>query len=98
MREIALVCRMKSRRGTAAFERLHEELPKRGVHVIEAHTVKKRRDLLRVLRTIAETPGRTVAVVGGDGTQAAAVGVFADKDCVLAVVPGGTGNSFALTL
>ncbi len=37
-------------------------------------------------------------MIGGDGTQTAAVGEIAHSKSVLAVVPSGTGNSFALSL
>ena len=98
MREVTIVCRLKSRNGLAYYERLHDELPKRGVHITAGHTVSGRKELKRVVRAAVKTGAEIVVVIGGDGTQTAAVGEFVHTKSILAVVPGGTGNSFALSL
>lgn len=98
MREITVICRVKSRRGLQTYARLLEELPRRGVHIAAAHTVRKRRDLKRTIAKAVKRGANIIAVVGGDGTQTAAVGELAHTAATMAVVPGGTGNSFALSL
>ncbi|HEV2262292.1 MAG TPA: YegS/Rv2252/BmrU family lipid kinase [Candidatus Rubrimentiphilum sp.] len=81
-----------------SYARLLDELPRRGVHIIAAHTVRKRKDLRRTIAQAVKNGAGVIAVVGGDGTQTAAVAELAHTQATLAVVPGGTGNSFALSL
>jgi diacylglycerol kinase (ATP) len=96
MLEVTIICRLKSRNGLAYYQRLHDELPKRGVRVVAAHTVKRRKELIRAVRAAVKAETDTIVVVGGDGTQTAAVAQIAHSKSRLAVVPAGTGNSFAL--
>ncbi len=98
MRTVTIICRLKSRNGLAYYQRLHDELPKRGVPIVAAQTVKKRKDFIRAIRAAVKSRVETIVVVGGDGTQTAAVGQIAHTKSTLAVVPAGTGNSFALGL
>jgi YegS/Rv2252/BmrU family lipid kinase len=98
MREVTIICRLKSRNGLAYYQRLHDELPKRGVRIVAAQTVKKRKDFIRAIRAAVKSRVQTIVIVGGDGSQTAAVAEFAHAKSVLAVVPAGTGNSFALSL
>lgn len=98
MREASIICRLSSRRGQEYFKRLQDELPKRGFEIVEAHIVRKRRQLQKRVRQAVKAGRKLVIVVGGDGTQSAAVGELAHSDTVMAVVPAGTGNSFALGL
>lgn len=96
MSEVTIICRLKSRNGSAYYQRLHDELPKRGVRVVAAHTVHRRKELIRAIRSAVKAGADTIVVVGGDGTQTAAVAQIAHTKSRLAVVPAGTGNSFAL--
>lgn len=98
MREVTIVCRTGSRHGLEYYTRLQEQLPKRGVAITEAHMVKNRSDLQKRIRQAAKAGTKFIAVVGGDGSQSAAVAELVHTDSVLAVVPAGTGNSFALSL
>ncbi len=98
MHEVTIICRLKSRNGLAFYQRLHDELPKRGVRVVAAHTVKKRKELIRAVRSAVKARAEVIVVVGGDGTQTAAVAQIAHTKSTLAVVPAGTGNSFALSI
>ncbi len=98
MREVTIVCRAGSRHGLEYYARLQEQLPKRGVAITEAHMVKSRSDLQKRIRQAAKAGKNVIAVVGGDGSQSAAVAELVHTDSVLAVVPAGTGNSFALSL
>jgi YegS/Rv2252/BmrU family lipid kinase len=77
---------------------LAEQLPKRGFAIVEAHMVRRRRELKKRVRQAVKGGRKLIVVIGGDGTQTAAVGELAHSDSVLAVVPAGTGNSFALSL
>ena len=98
MREVTIVCRLSSRNGLKYYQRLHEELPKRGVTIVEAHMVRKRKQLQQRIRELIKSGAKYIVVVGGDGTQTAAVAELAHKKAVMAVVPAGTGNSFAFSL
>jgi len=98
MRQATVICRLSSRHGLAYYQRLQEELPKRGVEIVETHMVRKRKSLKKRIRQVVKSGAGLIVVIGGDGTQTAAVAELAHKDCVLAVVPAGTGNSFAFSL
>lgn len=98
MREVTIICRLSSRHGVAFYRRLAEELPRRGVSIAEAHMVRRRRALKRRIRQAVKSGHKYIVVIGGDGTQTAAVAELAHTQSVLAVVPAGTGNSFALSL
>jgi diacylglycerol kinase (ATP) len=98
VRNVTIICRQTSRHGVAYFARLQEELPKRGVRIVEAHMVRRRSALQKRIKHAIKAGGQIVVVVGGDGTQTAAVDVLAHAKTVMAVVPAGTGNSFALSL
>jgi YegS/Rv2252/BmrU family lipid kinase len=98
MREATVVCRLSSRHGLAYYQRLQEELPKRGVNIAEAHMVRRRKELKQRIRQAVKSNAPLIVVIGGDGTQTAAVAELAHSDTVLAVVPAGTGNSFAYSL
>ncbi|HEY9181092.1 MAG TPA: YegS/Rv2252/BmrU family lipid kinase [Candidatus Baltobacteraceae bacterium] len=98
MRTATIICRLSSRNGLAYYQRLQQELPQRGVQVAEAHMVRKRKDLKKRIRQAVKAGAQLVIVIGGDGTQTAAVAELAHTDCALAVIPAGTGNSFAFSL
>jgi YegS/Rv2252/BmrU family lipid kinase len=98
MREATVICRLSSRHGLAYYQRLQHELPERGVQIVEAHMVRRRKELKKRIRQAVKSGATLIIVIGGDGTQTAAVGELAHKNCALAVVPAGTGNSFAFSL
>jgi YegS/Rv2252/BmrU family lipid kinase len=60
--------------------------------------VRRRKALKKRIRQAVQSGAKLIIVIGGDGTQTAAVGEMAHTDSVLAVVPAGTGNSFAFSL
>lgn len=98
MREVVVVCRLSSRHGLAYYQRLQKELPERGVQIVEAHMVRRRKELKKRIRQVVKSGAAIVVVIGGDGTQTAAVAELAHSECAMAVVPAGTGNSFAFSL
>ncbi len=98
MKSATIICRLSSRHGLAYYQRLQEQLPKLGVDIVEAHMVRRRKDLKKRIRQAVKSGAELVVVVGGDGTQTAAVAELVYSDSVMAVVPAGTGNSFAYTL
>ncbi|HLI97598.1 MAG TPA: diacylglycerol kinase family protein [Candidatus Baltobacteraceae bacterium] len=98
MRDATIVCRLSSRHGLAYYQRLQHELPQHGVRIVEAHMVRRRKALKKRIRAAMKSGAKLIVVVGGDGTQTAAVAELAHTDSTLAVVPAGTGNSFAYSL
>lgn len=98
MREVVVIARESSKNGIPYYRRLMDELPKRNVKIVEAHVVRSRKQLKKHIRQAVEAKRSYVVVVGGDGTQTAAVAELAHTDTVMCVVPAGTGNSFALGL
>ncbi|HKU66896.1 MAG TPA: diacylglycerol kinase family protein [Candidatus Baltobacteraceae bacterium] len=98
MREATIICRLSSRHGLAYYQRLRQELPQCGVQIAETHLVRRRKELKKRIRQAIKSGAQLIIVIGGDGTQTAAVGELAHKNCALAVVPAGTGNSFAFSL
>ena len=98
MREVTIICRLSSKDGANYYRRLHDELPNRGVTIVEAHMVSKRKELIKRIKQAVKSGKEYIVVVGGDGSQTAAVSELAHTDSVMCVVPAGTGNSFALGL
>jgi len=98
MREATVICRLSSRRGLEYYQRLQSELPKRGVQIVEAHMVRRRKALKKRIRQAVRSGAQLIVVIGGDGTQTAAVAELAHTECTMAVIPAGTGNSFAYSL
>lgn len=98
MQEAIIICRRTSRHGMAYLERVQEELTRRNVSMARTFLVRRRKRLKRCLRKAVKSGRRLVVVIGGDGTQTTAAGVLAHTECVLGVIPAGTGNSFALSL
>ena len=98
VRDVVVICRLSSRRGLAYYRRICAELPKRGVRIAGVHLVRRRKALKRAVRDAVRSKAPVVVVIGGDGTQTAAAGALAHSQTALAVVPAGTGNSFAYSL
>lgn len=98
MRTVTILCRTKSRNGLSYYAQVAHELPKRGVRIEAVHMVTRRKELRARVREAARSNVQCVVLIGGDGSQTAAAGELAHTNTVLAVVPAGTGNSFALGL
>jgi YegS/Rv2252/BmrU family lipid kinase len=98
MRQATVICRLSSRHGLRYYQRLQRELPAAGVEIVETHMVRRRKELKARIRQAVKSGAKLVIVIGGDGTQTAAVAELAHTSCALAVVPAGTGNSFAFSL
>ncbi len=97
-RQAIVVWRETSRHGAEYFARVSEALPKAGIRIAAAHSVRKRKVLRRRVREVSRNGAPLIVVIGGDGSQAAAVREIARTRAVLGVIPAGTGNSFAYSL
>jgi YegS/Rv2252/BmrU family lipid kinase len=98
MREIVLIAKLSSNKGPEAFAEVTRALTARGISIVEAHQVETRKELRKRVKRAVKSGHKFIAVAGGDGSQAAAVDAMAYTKSVLAVIPAGTGNSFAQSL
>ncbi len=98
MQEAVIIAGLESRHGAEDFERAKAMLTERGVNIIEAHPEPRKKAVVKRVKQAVKSGHKLICVVGGDGAQTAVCGLFAHKDAVLAVIPAGTGNSFAMSL
>lgn len=97
-REAVLIVNAHSRKGEALFEQARDKLEAAGVKLLAAHAVVDPDTLNDVVRQAVRDGAPMVIVGGGDGSLSGAVDDVVGKDCVFAVLPLGTANSFARTL
>ncbi|MGC4251933.1 MAG: YegS/Rv2252/BmrU family lipid kinase [Sphingobium sp.] len=97
-RDAVLIVNAQSRKGEAHFAGAKELIEKAGVRLIAAHAVKNPDDMAPTVRAAVESGAPMVIVGGGDGSLSGTVDELVGKDCVFAVLPLGTANSFARTL
>ena len=97
-REAVLIVNAHSRKGEALFEEARVKLEEAGIRLIAAHAVKDPRLLNETVRKAVREGAPMVIVGGGDGSLSGTVDDVVDKDCVFAVLPLGTANSFARTV
>jgi YegS/Rv2252/BmrU family lipid kinase len=97
-REAALVVNAHSRRGEELFRQARSKLEAAGIHLVDAHAVHDREHLIPTVREAVRSGVPMIIVGGGDGSVSSAVDELLGRDCVLAVLPLGTANSFARTL
>ncbi len=93
-----LIVNARSRRGQALFEEAKARLAAAGIRLIAAHGVTDPAKLNDTVRAAVLGGAPMVIVGGGDGSLSCVVDDVVGKDCVFAVLPLGTANSFARTL
>ena len=96
--EAVLVVNAHSRRGRALFREARSKLEAAGLRLIDAHAVTNPRHLIPTVKEAVRAGAPMVIVGGGDGSLSSAVDELVDRDCVFALLPLGTANSFARTL
>ena len=97
-RQAVLIVNAASRVGEEAFEEARAKLVAAGVELIAAHAVKDPDKLNATVRKAVADGAPMVIVGGGDGSLSGTVDDVIGKDCVFALLPLGTANSFARTL
>lgn len=97
-REAVLIVNARSRKGAALFERACEQFAKTDIRITAAHPVRDPSKLNDTVRDAVRSGAPMVIVGGGDGSLSCVVDDVVGKDCVFAVLPLGTANSFARTL
>jgi YegS/Rv2252/BmrU family lipid kinase len=97
-KEAVLIVNAHSRKGQDLFREASAKLEMAGVKLIAAHAVKDPSTLNDTVRRAVREGAPMIIVGGGDGSLSGTVDDVVDKDCVFAVLPLGTANSFARTL
>jgi YegS/Rv2252/BmrU family lipid kinase len=97
-REAVLVVNTKSRKGEKLMREAAQKLEAAGVRLIASYGIKDPKDLIPTIHRAVGSGAAMVIVGGGDGSLSCSVDSFVGKDCVFALLPFGTANSFARTL
>jgi YegS/Rv2252/BmrU family lipid kinase len=97
-REAVLVVNAHSRKGRALFRKATFRLREAGVRLTAAHAIRDPRKLIPTVKQAVKDGAPMVIIGGGDGSLSHAVDELVDRDCVFALLPLGTANSFARTL
>ena len=97
-KEAILVVNAASRRGRDLFREARAKLEMAGVKLLEAHAVRNPKKLIPTVKAAVRSGAPMVIVGGGDGSLSSTVDEVVDRDCVFALLPLGTANSFARTL
>lgn len=97
-KEAILIVNARSRKGRKLFRRATFRLREAGVRLISAHAIRKSGQLIPTVKAAVRGGAPMVIVGGGDGSLSSAVDELVDHDCVFALLPLGTANSFARTL
>ena len=97
-REAVLIVNAHSRKGQDLFREARAKLEEAGVKLIAAHAVKNPSKLNDAVRGAINDGAPMVIVGGGDGSLSGTVDDVVGRDCVYALLPLGTANSFARTL
>ena len=98
-KEAVLIVNTRSRRGERLFREASAKLEAAGIRLIAKHSIRRPdRDLIRTMREAVLSGAPMVIVGGGDGSLSCTVDEVVDRDCVFALLPLGTANSFARTL
>ena len=97
-REAVLIVNAHSRRGQALFEEARQKLQQAGIVIREAHAVRDPKKLIPTVTEAVRSGAPMVIVGGGDGSLSCSVDEVVGRECVFALLPMGTANSFARTL
>lgn len=97
-KKAVLIVNAHSRRGQGLFRDSVEKLRAAGIELIAAHAIRDPGKLVPTVKQAVRDGAPMVIVGGGDGSLSCAVDELVDRDCVFALLPLGTANSFARTL
>jgi YegS/Rv2252/BmrU family lipid kinase len=97
-KEAVLVVNAASRKGQALFREASDKLRDAGIALTSAFALRDPRLLVPTVKEAVASGAPMVIVGGGDGSLSYTVDEMVDRDCVFALLPLGTANSFARTL
>ena len=90
-----LIVNAQSRRGRDDFDKAKSLLEARGITLDSAHALDSPDALEPTVRAAVAAGSPMVIVGGGDGSLASSVDLLVGTECVFALLPLGTANSFA---
>jgi YegS/Rv2252/BmrU family lipid kinase len=98
-KEAVLIVNTRSRRGQVLLEQASAKLEAAGIRLIAKHSIRRPgADLIPTMKAAVRDGAPMVIVGGGDGSLSCTVDEVVGRDCVFALLPLGTANSFARTL
>jgi YegS/Rv2252/BmrU family lipid kinase len=97
-KQAVLIVNAHSRRGRELFREAVEKLREAGIDLKASWAIRDPSKLVPKVRESVREGAPMVIVGGGDGSLSCAVDELVDRDCVFALLPLGTANSFARTL
>jgi YegS/Rv2252/BmrU family lipid kinase len=97
-KQAVLVVNAHSRKGRALFREASDKLREAGIELTSAFALRDPHLLVPTVKEAVRGGAPMVIVGGGDGSLSATVDEVIDRDCVFALLPLGTANSFARTL
>jgi diacylglycerol kinase family enzyme len=97
-RSAVLIVNAKSRQGRKFFRHACKRLKAAGIDLTATHAVRDPKKLDGIVRDAVIAGAPMVIVGGGDGSLSCSVDHLVGHDCVFALLPLGTANSFARTL
>jgi YegS/Rv2252/BmrU family lipid kinase len=97
-RTAVLIVNAKSRKGQATFRQARALLEGAGIMLTEAHALRDPTKLKPTIQAAVAKGAPMIIIGGGDGSLSCAVDYVVGRDCVFALLPLGTANSFARTL
>lgn len=97
-RTATLIVNARSRRGQKLFASAKAKLEAAGLTLDAAHALHDPADLETTARLAVAGGTKMLIVGGGDGSLSSSVDFLVGHDCVFALLPLGTANSFARTL
>jgi YegS/Rv2252/BmrU family lipid kinase len=97
-KQAVLVVNAHSRRGQALFREASDKLREAGIELTSAFALRDPALLVPTVKEAVRSGAPMVIVGGGDGSLSYTVDELVDRDCVFALLPLGTANSFARTL
>lgn len=97
-KQAVLIVNAHSRRGRDLFRDAAKKLREAGIELIAEHGLRDPSRLPDTVRQAVRDGAPMVIVGGGDGSLSCAVDELVERDCVFALLPLGTANSFARTL
>ena len=97
-KEAVLVVNAASRKGQALFREASDKLRAAGIELTSAFALRDPSLLVPTVKEAVKGGAPMVIVGGGDGSLSYTVDEVVNHDCVFALLPLGTANSFARTL
>jgi YegS/Rv2252/BmrU family lipid kinase len=97
-REAVLIINAHSRKGQDLFREAKAKIEAAGITLTAAHAVTDPNQLIPMVKNAVREGAPMVIIGGGDGSLSGVVDEVVERDCVFAVLPLGTANSFARTL